>query len=68
VPVGQVTSAAWGETVGSSVGLAHVADPAGVTSRDWVTSGSYAVDVGGSVQGVTVGLRAPYDPDNVRIR
>ena len=29
VPVGQVTSAAWGETVGACVGLAYVADPAG---------------------------------------
>jgi 4-methylaminobutanoate oxidase (formaldehyde-forming) len=68
VPVGQVTSAAWGATVGASVGLAYVADPAGVTSRDWVTSGSYAVDVGGSVHSVGVGLRAPYDPANARIR
>ena len=68
VPVGQVTSAAWGATVGASVGLAYVADPAGVTSRDWVTSGSYTVDVGGSVHAVSVGLRAPYDPDNARIR
>ena len=38
-PVGQVTSAAWGETVGACVGLAYVADPAGVTSRDWVDVG-----------------------------
>ena len=68
VPVGQVTSAAWGEAVGASVGLAYVADPAGVTSRDWVTSGSYAVNVGGSVHPVTVGLRAPYDPGNDRVR
>ena len=50
------------------MGLAYVADPAGVTSRDWVTSGSYTVDVGGSVHPVSVGLRAPYDPDNDRIR
>ena len=28
-PVGQLTSAAWGETVGACVGLAYVADPAG---------------------------------------
>jgi 4-methylaminobutanoate oxidase (formaldehyde-forming) len=67
-PVGQVTSAAWGETVGACVGLGYVADPAGVTSRDWVTAGSYAVDVGGSVTPVTVRLRPPYDPDSSRVR
>ncbi len=60
-PVGQVTSAAWGETVGGCVGLGYVADPAGGTSRDWVTAGSYAVNVGGAVHPVTVGLRPPYD-------
>jgi glycine cleavage system aminomethyltransferase T/glycine/D-amino acid oxidase-like deaminating enzyme len=67
-PVGQVTSAAWGETLGACVGLAYVADPAGVTSSDWARAGSYAVDVGGSVHPVTVGLRPPYDPASERIR
>ena len=68
VPVGQVTSAAWGESVGSCVGLAFVGDPSGTTSRDWVTSGSYAVNVGGDVRAIRVSLRAPYDPDNARVR
>ena len=68
LPVGQVTSAAWGETVGACVGLAYVADPAGTTSRDWVGAGSYAVNVAGAVHPVTAGLRAPYDPDGSRIR
>jgi glycine cleavage system aminomethyltransferase T len=66
--VGQVTSAAWGETVGACVGLAYVADPAGATSTDWVRSGRYTVDVGGTMHGLTVGLRPPYDPDNRRVR
>jgi glycine cleavage system aminomethyltransferase T/glycine/D-amino acid oxidase-like deaminating enzyme len=68
VAVGQVTSAAWGETVGSCVGLAFVAHPGGTTSRDWVRSGSYAVNVGGDVRSISVGLRAPYDPENARVR
>jgi len=68
VAVGQVTSAAWGETLGACVGLGYVADPTGVTSRDWARDGSYTVNVGGSVHPVTVGLRAPYDPDNERVR
>jgi glycine cleavage system aminomethyltransferase T/glycine/D-amino acid oxidase-like deaminating enzyme len=67
-PVGQVTSAAWGETLGACVGLAYVADPDGVTSRSFVEEGSYSVDVGGSVHPVRVGLRAPYDPDGARVR
>jgi glycine cleavage system aminomethyltransferase T len=37
-PVGQVTSAAWGATVGACAGLAYVADPAGVTTAEWVRS------------------------------
>lgn len=68
VAIGQVTSAAWGATVGAAVGLAYVADPSGVTSREWALDGSYAVDVGGSVHPVTVGLRAPYDPAGERLR
>ena len=68
VPVGQVTSAAWGATLGSCVGLAYVADPAGATTRAWVRQASYTVDVGGSVHPVTVGLRAPHDPDQVAVR
>lgn len=59
VPVGPVTSAAWGAAVAACVGLAYVADPPGPTLRDWVLEGSYAVDVGGSVHPVRVGLRAP---------
>jgi len=66
--VGQVTSAAWGATVGGSVGLGYVADPAGTTSADWVRSGSYTVDVGGDRFPATVGLRAPYDPAGLRVR
>jgi 4-methylaminobutanoate oxidase (formaldehyde-forming) len=68
VAVGQVTSAAWGAAVGACVGLAYVADPSGTTTADWVRSGEYAVNVGGSVHGVSAGLRAPYDPDNERVR
>jgi 4-methylaminobutanoate oxidase (formaldehyde-forming) len=67
-PVGQVTSAAWGETLGRCVGLAYVTDPSGVTSRDWALDGSYTVNVGGSVHLVKVSLRPPYDPGNERVR
>ena len=58
-PVGQVTSAAWGETVGACVGLAYVLTP---------VEGEHEVDVGGDRHPVRVSLRAPYDPGNERIR
>ena len=66
---GQVSSAAWGATVGACVGLGYVraADGAVITA-DWVRSGNYAVNVGGEVYPITVSLKAIYDPGNDRIR
>jgi glycine cleavage system aminomethyltransferase T/glycine/D-amino acid oxidase-like deaminating enzyme len=66
--VGQVTSAAWGETLGACVGLAYAADPAGVTAPEWLDAGRYAVDVAGSVHPVTTSRKAPYDPAGARVR
>jgi len=68
-PSGQVTSAAWGETLGACVGLAYVWDAgAGPVTPDWVRSGDYEVDVGGDRYPVRVTLRPPYDPGNERVR
>jgi len=68
-PAGQVTSAAWSETLGACVGLAYLwrRDRRAVT-RDHVTSGSYGIDVGGGLHAAAVGLAAPFDPRNGRIR
>jgi len=57
-PVGQVTSAAWGETVGASVGLAYVRRDEPVTS-DWLDAGGFRVDVGGERFDVRLSLAAP---------
>ncbi|GAA2118838.1 FAD-dependent oxidoreductase [Nocardioides bigeumensis] len=57
-PVGQVTSAAWGETVGACVGLAYLRHDGPVTS-EWLGSGGFEVDVAGTAYPVTLGLRAP---------
>ena len=66
---GQVTSAAWGATVGSCVGLAYLRSPDGsVVDRAWLSAGDFTVDVGGEVYPVTVTLGALYDPANSRIR
>ena len=57
-PVGQVTSAAWGETVGASVGLAYVRRGKPVTA-EWLAKGGFEVDVAGQRLPVTVSLKAP---------
>lgn len=57
-PGGQVTSAAWGGTVGRSVGLGYVKADDAITQA-WLDSGDYTVDVAGKRWPVTVTLKAP---------
>ncbi|HLK00800.1 MAG TPA: aminomethyltransferase family protein, partial [Streptosporangiaceae bacterium] len=58
-PAGQVTSGAWGETLGAHVGLAYVSLPLG---------GSYQVNAGGELYSASVSTRPPFDPSGGRIR
>ncbi|MFC4784980.1 GcvT family protein [Nocardioides sp. MAHUQ-72] len=58
LPVGQVTSVAWGETVGSCVGLAWVSREEPVTT-EWLAAGGFEVDVAGERYAVRASLRAP---------
>jgi 4-methylaminobutanoate oxidase (formaldehyde-forming) len=68
-PVGQVTSAAWGEALGAVAGLAYIWDPGGgVVTPELVRTGSYQVNVGGEVTGARVSLRPPFDPASERVR
>ena len=69
VAAGLVTSAAWGATIGASVGMAYVrrAD-GGVVTPDYIKSGSYQVNVGGRVCAATVSLRPPFDPEGEKVR
>ncbi|WP_248581877.1 FAD-dependent oxidoreductase [Nocardioides sp. InS609-2] len=57
-PVGQVTSAAWGEAIGACVGLAYVRHD-GPVRQDWLDRGGLEVDVAGVRHRVTASLRAP---------
>ena len=57
-PVGQVTSAAWGETVGSCVGLGYLRHDGPVTSA-WLAGGTFEVDVAGERYAVRPSLKAP---------
>jgi glycine cleavage system aminomethyltransferase T/glycine/D-amino acid oxidase-like deaminating enzyme len=69
VACGQVTSAAWGEAVGGSVGLAYIRDPAGdPVTAEFAREGCYQVNVGGELCPSTVHLRPPYDPAGERVR
>lgn len=63
VAAGQVMSAAWGETVGASVGLAYITAPEGQTaSADYLRAGDYEINVGGDLVSARVSLKAPHDP------
>jgi heterotetrameric sarcosine oxidase gamma subunit len=69
VAVGQVTSAAWGETVGSCVGLGWVRHPAGdVVTPRFVRDGDYRVNVSGTLHPARLDLRPPFDPAGDRVR
>ena len=57
-PAGQVTSAAWGETVGASVGLALLRSVGPVTPAD-LEQGGFQVDVAGERYDVQVSLKPP---------
>jgi 4-methylaminobutanoate oxidase (formaldehyde-forming) len=66
---GQMTSAAWGETIGSAVGLAYIKDPAGeVVTAEFARAGRYQVNVGGELCGATLHLRPPFDPGGTKIK
>jgi len=66
---GQVTSVAWSATLGACVGLAYVWRPDRTpVTADHLDEGRYEVNVGGRVCAATVGLKAPFDPMNERIR
>lgn len=66
---GQVTSAAWGEAIGRSVGLAYIRHPGDeVMTADLARAGSYQVNVGGELCPATLHLRPPFDPAGLRIK
>jgi 4-methylaminobutanoate oxidase (formaldehyde-forming) len=68
-PVGQVMSGAWGEALGAYVGLAYVRHPNGdVVTPAHLREGTYQVNVAGDIRPATLHLRAPYDPQGIRVR
>jgi glycine cleavage system aminomethyltransferase T/glycine/D-amino acid oxidase-like deaminating enzyme len=57
-PAGQVTSAAWGATVGAAVGLAYLRSDGPVTAAS-LAAARFEIDVAGRLCGARVSLRAP---------
>jgi 4-methylaminobutanoate oxidase (formaldehyde-forming) len=68
-PSGQVTSVAWSGTLGACVGLAYLWRPdRGPVTTEYLTTGTYELDVGGRLHAAAIGLRALFDPGHERIR
>ena len=66
-PVGEVRSAAYGHTLGCSVALALIDNPAGV-DRGFLETGRFEVELAGDRFAVTAHLAPAYDPKGARIK
>ena len=66
--VGQLTSAAYGHTLGRAVALGYVTAPAPGTERSWFTSGAYEVEIACERVAAQASLRPFYDPASARPR
>ena len=66
VPVGEVRAAAYGHTLGGSVGLAMVeGDPVDLA---WLEEGTWEVDIAGNIFPAEVSLKPMYDPGMIKVR
>lgn len=68
IGVGQVTSAAYGTTLGACTGLAYVRRLDGQVVTPEYLDATWSVNVGGRIVPITVSLKAPYDSASERIR
>jgi 4-methylaminobutanoate oxidase (formaldehyde-forming) len=67
--VGDLTSAAYGHTVGAAIGLGYVTRDDGQSiDAAWLESGRFEVDLAGTRLAARLSLRAPYDPPGTRIK
>ena len=66
IPVGDVRAAAYGHTLGGSVGLAMVTgDPVDFA---YLQEGKWEVDIAGKIYPAEVSLKPMYDPDMEKVR
>ncbi len=66
--VGYVRAGSYGWTLGGAVGLAMVAGDGEPVTPDWLTAGTWHVDIAGTPYPVEVSLRPMYDPTSARIK
>jgi len=67
-PAGEVTSAAYGHTLGRTVCLALVHAAGAALDAAWLKSGKWQIDIAGKRCAATLHTRAPCDPDGQRVR
>ena len=68
-PVGDLSSAGYGHTVGASVGLGYVKrDDGAAIDAAWLEAGRFEVDLAGTRLKARLSLRCPYDPAGARIK
>jgi glycine cleavage system aminomethyltransferase T/glycine/D-amino acid oxidase-like deaminating enzyme len=65
--VGEITSAAYGHTLGCAVGLGYVHNEGGV-DKAFIESGTYRIDIAGETFAARAHMRTPYDPKAERVR
>ncbi len=68
VLVGQLCSAAYGHTLGRTIGLGYVAAPAPGTGPSWYTAGTYEIEIATERVPARASLRPMYDPASERPR
>jgi heterotetrameric sarcosine oxidase gamma subunit len=67
-PAGEVTSAAYGHTLGRTVCLALVHASGTALEAAWLASGKWQIDIAGRRVAATLHTRAPLDPAGARVR
>ena len=67
-PAGEVTSAAYGHTLGRTACLALVHAGGAALDAAWLASGKWQIDVAGHRCAATLHTRAPFDPAGGRVR
>ncbi len=66
-PVGFVTSAAFGHTLGKPVALGIISNPHGAADKAWIEAGGYQIDLAGERYSAQVSLKAPLDAAATRV-
>ena len=65
--VGHLTSAMYGHTIGSSIGMGYVRAPSIDVPRRWFEEGNYSIEVAGEACSARPSLRSLFDPDAKRV-